>query len=227
MNNTIKKILTSIGLFLFTELFIYIPVELFHLKITRKYIVWYHFIIDAFIILAIYLFYKNELNKKIKTYISNFKSIFSETLTYYIIGYAFLILSNRLIGLLFPTANPVNNNIVEAQIYKYPLYMAFSTIIYAPFIEEIIFRKSIYDIIDSCKFKNKNLIYILLSSLIFAALHIIPSKNLYDCIYIIPYLSISIALSYTYTKTKNVTSTIVLHAIHNTIAFLALTGGIK
>ena len=227
MNNTIKKILTSVGLFLFTELFIYVPIELFHLNISRKYIVWYHFIIDIIIILSIYLFYKKELNEKIKTYFANFKTIFSKTFTYYVIGYAGLVLSNRLIGILFPTATPVNNAIVEAQIYKYPLYMAFSTIIYAPFIEEIIFRKSVYDIIDSCNFKKyKHHIYILISSLIFAALHLIPSKSLYDCIYIIPYLSISIALSYTYAKTENVASTIVLHALHNTLAFLVLTGGI-
>ena len=100
--------------------------------------------------------------------------------------------------------------------------MLFSVAIYAPFIEEIIFRRSIKDIIKS--FGNNKITkytYIIISGLIFAAMHVIgTASSTTDYLYIIPYMSLGIVFAYIYDKTDNLFSTIVLHSFHNTMAVI-------
>jgi len=87
--------------------------------------------------------------------------------------------------------------------------------IYAPLTEELIFRKSIRDVI-----KNKWL-YIIISGLIFGGLHVVSSiDSLIDLIYLIPYCSLGFVFASLYIKTNNIYSTIVAHSFHNTLALL-------
>ena len=126
-----------------------------------------------------------------------------------------MIVSN--LAIIFITGGTIagNEEAVRDMIDKVPLYMAFSTIIYAPFTEEIIFRKCIKDVI-----KNKWL-YILMSGFIFGGMHIIgAATKLTDILFIIPYSSLGLAFAYTYYKSDNIFSTITMHLIHNTLAFL-------
>ena len=84
--------------------------------------------------------------------------------------------------------------------------MFFSVAIYAPFVEEMIFRKSIKDIFS--EYNDNNLIkyfYIITSGLIFSLLHTMGNAtNTLDYLYTIPYLALGISLALTYYKTKNI-----------------------
>ena len=60
--------------------------------------------------------------------------------------------------MFFKNASANNEEAVRTLIDKAPLYMIFSVSIYAPFVEEIIFRKGIKDSVmafSNNKFKNR------------------------------------------------------------------------
>ena len=93
--------------------------------------------------------------------------------------------------------------------------MIFSVSLYAPFTEELIFRKGFRDV-----FKN-NFIYVLVSGITFGALHVITYiKTPMDYVYLIPYCSLGLAFAYTYSKSNNIFSTISMHFLHNTMAIV-------
>ena len=100
--------------------------------------------------------------------------------------------------------------------------MIFSTVIYAPFVEEIIFRKNIYDCVTAFgSNKTTKWLYVMISGFIFAALHVSGTvKSNLDYLYIIPYLSLGITFSLLYVKSDNVFSTISIHAFHNLVAVI-------
>lgn len=221
----ITKILIFIILLLLMAIFPYIPIFLFKLNYesysyTTKII--YNLICDIGFMIIIFFIYKNVLIQNFKDYFHNFKDNFEESFKYYFIGLICMIISNILIVLLVKEANANNENTVRELITKAPLYMLFSVSIYAPFVEEIIFRKSIKDIILS--FKDNKLtkyIYILTSGLIFALMHIIGSStSIYDYFFIIPYASLGIAFASLYYKKDNIFYTIMIHSMHNTLAIL-------
>ena len=231
MKNKFKNIYLPILLFITLLLgmayFQYIPAKLLKINLetisTTSKIV-YSIICDALFMLFVYLLYRKTINKNFKDFFSNFKDNIETSLKYYFIGLAIMVISNLIITIFFSGASANNEEAVRTLIGKYPLYMVFSVSIYAPFIEEIIFRKSIKDMITS--YKNNSLtkyLYILTSGLIFASLHVVGmADKAIDYIYIIPYLSLGIAFAALYHKTDNIFSTICIHSLHNTVAVLLL-----
>ena len=99
--------------------------------------------------------------------------------------------------------------------------MIFDVSVYAPFVEELTFRKSIRDVI------NNKWCYVLASGLLFGLLHIIGYiDSVSDLIYLIPYGSLGVCFALLYYKTNNIFSTIIVHSLHNSIAiFLYLVMG--
>lgn len=231
MKNKFKNIYLPILLFITLLLgmayFQYIPAKLLKINLetisTTSKIV-YSIICDALFMLFVYLLYRKTINKNFKDFFSNFKDNIETSLKYYFIGLAIMVISNLIIAIFFSGASANNEEAVRTLIGKYPLYMVFSVSIYAPFIEEIIFRKSIKDMITS--YKNNSLtkyLYILTSGLIFASLHVVGmADKAIDYIYIIPYLSLGITFAALYHKTDNIFSTICIHSLHNTVAVLLL-----
>ena len=137
-----------------------------------------------------------------------------------------MIISNNLISTFFTSASANNEDAVRSLIDLYPKYMLFSVGIYAPFVEELIFRKSIKDIIPTNN-KITKYLYIFISGFIFASLHVIGMiKSNYDLLYIIPYLALGISFAALYNKTDNIFSTIVMHSMHNIIAIIVYWMGI-
>ncbi len=123
-------------------------------------------------------------------------------------------LSNSII-LSFTNAIAQNEAAVRESVKVLPLYMAFQTMIYAPITEEIIFRKSIKDII------NNKYLYATISGLFFGAMHILLSMNKpIELLFIIPYGIVGFMFALTYYETDNIFSTITTHSIHNGFTLL-------
>ena len=236
MNETTKKILIKIGIFLLLLIgmatFSYIPILIFNINInswnsTSKII--YEFVWDILFILLVYLFYRKTINKNFKDYFSNIKENIETSFKYYVIGLIIMIISNVIINIFITNGIAGNEEQVRELINKYPLYMAFTISIYAPFIEEMIFRKSIKDIFIKDN-KITKYLYIITSGLIFGGMHILGSYNKpIDLLYLIPYGALGIAFAANYHKTNNIFSTITMHCIHNTITLVLLfiSGGIQ
>ena len=104
--------------------------------------------------------------------------------------------------------------------------MLFSVTIYAPFVEETIFRRSIKDIILTLgNNKLTKYLYIIISGFIFAAMHLLgQTTSALDYLYIIPYMGLGSAFAALYYKTDNLWETIILHAMHNMLAIILYLG---
>jgi len=172
--------------------------------------------------LIIFVIYRKDLITDLKNIKNNFRNIFESSLKYYFIGLFLMIVTNLLISFIFTSANANNEEMIREYIDLYPLYMIFSISIYAPFTEEIIFRKAIYNCF--LPYKQNSFIkyfYVIVSGIIFASMHVVGlSDNIIDYIYIVPYLSLGIAFALLYHKTNNIFSTISMHFIHNTITLI-------
>ena len=92
-----------------------------------------------------------------------------------------------------------------------PIYMIFSSCIYAPFAEEMVFRKSL----RNC-FNNK-VLYILLSGLIFGSMHLLSASSIVELVFLVPYSALGCAFAYMYSKTDNIFVPMSFHMVHNTI----------
>lgn len=213
-----KNIIRLITLFLGLIFFSSIPILLFGIdyeKFTMGQKALYMFGCDL-VYLSILLYWNlDKLKIDFKNFIKDIFGNLETSFKYYIIGFISMVISNLI--LIFITNGSIagNEEAVRDMIDKVPLYMAFSTILYAPLTEEIIFRKCIKDVI------NNKWLYIFLSGFIFGGMHIIGSaKTLVDVLFIIPYSSLGLAFAYTYYKTDNIFNTISMHLIHNTFAYV-------
>jgi membrane protease YdiL (CAAX protease family) len=90
-------------------------------------------------------------------------------------------------------------------------------VIIIPFIEEIVFRKSIREIIPN----SKPITYIITSALIFSSVHIQNTENLYNMMfYVIGTFIDGLIFAYIYEKEKTVWPSYIGHALYNTFILI-------
>lgn len=168
-----------------------------------------------FISLIIGIYFKTVKKDFYKYFNHNFFNNLKTTLIYWSLGLCAMVASNYIIAIIMNGQLAENEEAVRSMVEMYPFYMAFNIIIYAPITEELIFRKSIRDI-----FKSK-WAFVLASGLIFGGLHVVSSlTDLTSLLYLLPYCSLGIAFALLYYDTDNIFSSIVAHAIHNTLALI-------
>ena len=174
----------------------------------------YLILIDVSLIVITYLFYRRENNRELGKYGRHFGKYFLLGLKMWLIGLVLMIGSNLIISLFYPAANAVNEDAVQAAIKESPVYMAFSACIFAPFMEEMIFRKSLQKVFSS------DTLFIIISGLLFGLAHNINAIGTSDMIYVIPYGLFGCVFAYTYVKTNDIFVPITFHVIHNTILII-------
>ena len=186
-------------------------------------LVWYRFlpnnvtvelIVDILfdiimVLLCIIVFYK-ELVDNFKILINNFKPYIKFIISRLGIAYLFLFIFSIISILLTRKATSVNQELLESEPFYYLIPMA---VIYAPLVEEILFRGIFRRLI-----KN-NALFILISGLVFGLLHTIGEASMVNIfVMAIPYVWLGCYLSYIYVKTNNIFSNIISHAIINSVA---------
>ena len=225
----IKFILLFLGMAGFSS----IPIALFNIPFDSFNIIMksiYMLLCDIGFIAILLLVYKDKIFKDFKDYFKNFFSNFERAFKYYFIGVIIMMVSNIIITFFIQGATAGNEETVRSMIDSVPLYMIFSVSIYAPFVEEIIFRHSIKNCVMA--YGNNKLtryLYIFLSGFIFAILHIIGQTSSYlDYVFLVPYMSLGLAFSSLYSKTDNIFSSISMHCLHNTftIVLYFMAGGL-
>jgi membrane protease YdiL (CAAX protease family) len=184
-------------------------------KISRSTIVILSFIMDISLALILYLIYKKDLKEEFIAFKSNWKEFITKNFKYWYIGLIIMSISNVIIN--FITSNDMANNeeIVRSIINKYPLYGVFSVVIMAPFVEEIVFRKTFKDVI-----KNK---YILMAvcGVAFGLIHVVETyEKLSDLLYVIPYGIFGTVFAYMYYKTNTIFTSMSMHFFHNSLLLL-------
>ena len=156
--------------------------------------------------------YKKELKDDIKDF--NIRKLI-KYIPVYLIGIALMYISNYVITNITHLNISSNESLVRKNIKLYPLYMSFLTLIYAPIVEEITFRKTFKNIIKD------NLLFVILSGFVFGLIHLNATNISYnDLLMIIPYIIMGIDLSYIYYKSNNIFTTITIHMIHNLVLLI-------
>ena len=198
-----KQILSSIGLILlyFSQIFIpnNIIISLFA---------------NILILIMCILVFKKELKESIKLFKENFKAYTSYIFPKLGIMYIIYFILSFIIIFILKLGVSENQKTIESMPILYTLPLA---VIYAPIVEEILFRGCIRKII------KKDIIYIIISGIIFGLLHTIGQKTLFEVlVMMIPYGVLGGFFAYLYTKTNNICTNIFCHFMHNSIAMIIL-----
>lgn len=162
--------------------------------------------------LVIVYIYKKTIITDFKVFIKNNIKYFKEYIKYWFLM-LILMISSNLIVTFFTTTDIANNQETIIETLKVaPIYTFILTVFVAPILEELVFRLSFRKI-----FSN-NILFILLSGLVFGSMHVIGTcQHLIDLLFIIPYSIPGFIFAYVYTKSKNICVPISLHFIHNGI----------
>jgi len=219
VNKAVKGLLIFI-LFYSSFIFQYIPFRLFNENVsnyvgnTRMSVLLSTFsdLIILFIIICVY--YKDFV-EDFKKFKKNFKKSMDIGIACWVVGFIIMVVSNAILLVFFHANGANNENAVRTMIHSLPILMGFNVCILAPIIEEVVFRKTLYDV-----FKRRE-IFVFLSFLLFGYAHVSSmATNLVDWLYIIPYGALGGAFAVAYHKTDTIYTTICLHMMHNFLAFV-------
>lgn len=182
----------------------------------------YLFVVDFIYIFLLWFFIKKDLRIELNNFKKNGLKLIIKFFPIYLFGVILMGISNSILINVTGLELSSNEENIRTMIKFYPIYMFFSSVIYAPFVEEVIFRKSIKKVID-----NETL-FILLSGLIFGLIHVISGGNesINEILMGIPYIIMGIDFAYIFYKSENIFTTMTLHSLHNLILIIIqLIGG--
>ena len=219
--NKFKKIITSllvIAFFWNSSYLQYIPVYIFKLdikNISKNTAILLSFFSSLVVAITLLIVYRKDLKNEFKKFKNNISENMNIGIKYWFIGLLAMIISNLIITFILNGAGPKNENIIQSMIKINPFIMIITTCIIAPFNEEIVFRKTIKDII-----KNK-WVFALLAFILFGGAHVITLATCFtDYLYIIPYGSLGAAFALTYYESDTIYTSMFMHILHNSILML-------
>lgn len=165
---------------------------------------------DLLILMTLIFVYLKKFVIDLKDFKKKFKFYFNNYIKFFFLNIGLMMIANILISSIVNTSI-TNQKYVEALLFKYPIYAIISAIIIAPFTEELIFRLNFRNIFKS------NILFIIISGLVFGSMHFMSAKSIQELLYIIPYSIPGCVFAYTLTKSDNIFVPISLHMLHNTL----------
>ena len=188
------------------------------LTVSTKVLMYTNFIVYLLMFIGLII---NDF-KYLKSDLLNFKNKLAKNIIYLVFGGAILYLFSYLINLgLSKLGVSMSNNQISIEnmlILGSKVITFFSVIIFAPLVEELIYRKSIYSL------SNNKVVYYIVSILAFSLPHMLSTT--YDLktfiLGLIPYLFSGFILSLIYDHTKNIYVSTLAHIINNLIAFIII-----
>ena len=216
----LKTCLKNLGIFiilflvfLYKDLFYLTPLKLLNIdynNISYNLELLLSILSSLVLVLIVILIYHKYLKEKIIEYKHNFSKNFDLGLKYYMVGLFGMFIFNILITIFSPVKEANNEVLVQEMLKASPILSFISASLIAPFLEEMLFRKSFGDI-----FKNKKLM-VIASGFFFGLLHVIFSiETPWDLLYILPYGMLGGGFAYTIYKEDNIFIPITFHMLHN------------
>lgn len=166
--------------------------------------------------------YHNMFKEKLKDYKNNFSNYFGDSLKYWGFGLLVMFISNMILAyVIFNGDIAANEELNRSYITSNPVIGFMSISLMAPFVEEMIFRYGLRDLVGKSKF------FPLISAVCFGLPHVIAGINnisvdYLQFLYVIPYGSLGYAFGYIYNKTDNIFSSMMTHALHNFMCFVMI-----
>lgn len=213
-----KKIMIGIAIVLFYYLASFSQTILFDIydisyqalplwfKIT--YSLTYQLVMLGVIILLLAPTLKNDILDLKKHHQEYFQKYFK----YWFLILAVMMASNLLIAIFTPSNIAGNEEAIRQTFETAPIYTFIASVFIAPFLEEFVFRQGLRNIF------NNNILFILVSGLVFGGMHVLTSMTSYtELLYIIPYSTPGFVFAYLLVKTDNVLVPASMHFMHNGI----------
>ncbi len=168
---------------------------------------------ETVLMAIIVLIFHKKIEKDWQDMKQNHMNYYSTYLKYWLIAIMVMMLSNLLIMNFTNNGVASNEQTIQELFDVSPIYIFFSAVIFAPVVEELVFRQGIRNIIPN------NLLFILASGIIFGGLHVISGsmESLTELLYLIPYCAPGIAFAYILSKTDNIFVSMGIHFMHNGI----------
>ena len=169
-------------------------------------------LILKYIIFIVILFirYRKYLIDKWKDFKKNLDNYSGTAFKWWALGFLLMMVVNQVLNRIVGGVG-ANEETVQSLLDAEPIIAIMATTLFAPIVEELIYRKSLQD----C-FKNKTL-YIIISGLIFGLIHVLGSSNPLDYLFIISYGLFGACFAKILSDTDNIYSTIMVHMFHNGI----------
>ena len=161
------------------------------------------------------IFFKDLFRDNFKTFKNNFNTYLRNLLP--VIGKYYLVYLGLALFAVYLSKEISSAN--QTSIEQLPIWYSLPlAIIYAPIVEETLFRGCLR------RFIKNDTIFIIVSALCFGLLHTVFSEEtLYNTITMaIPYMAMGGFLAYLYTKTNNMLCNMSFHCFHNTLAMIIL-----
>lgn len=141
------------------------------------------------------------------------------------LGVAFLAVNiclSYIIDLISGGGSGSNEEALEIMFNVAPYSLVFSAVIFAPIVEEIVFRGAIFNLLYK---EDKPYKAILISGLLFGLLHVFSGLlggSFVELLYLIIYFTMGAILGFIYHKTKNIYICIGVHFINNLISVIIM-----
>jgi len=222
INNLIMSILVIVLYFVWPTV-INIPLQIFGITFeevatntTPISQIVYNLVFSLILMIILIMIYRKTFKKDIKDFKENKKSYLVMVLKYTLITFVSVIAVNALKEFIFNVKEVAENDMALYTYYReLPYLMIFMTVIYYPIVEEIVFDKTIKDLI-----KNKWL-YIIISSLFFWYFNIafigITVTSIVSSAF---YFVIAFIRAYAYQKTDNLLVPIGIKMFYNLLVTL-------
>lgn len=217
----IMNVCKGIAVFLlfYSSVFLqYIPIYLFNIDISNisgSMEVILSTFSNVILLLTLFILFRREIIKEWKIFKENLVNNIDTGFKFWFIGLIGMVVSNLIISTVFNGGQAGNEEAVQQMITALPWLMLIDAGILAPFIEEIVFRKTFKNV-----FSNKWL-FIISSGLVFGAVHVIGNVTCWtDVLFIIPYSSLGLAFAASYYKTNTIFTPMAMHMLHNIILTL-------
>lgn len=129
------------------------------------------------------------------------------------------LLMNLLILFIYGSNTSGNQELIETGFAVLPVLYTFTAVIFAPIVEEILFRGVLY---QELRNKNNYWVPIIISSLSFGLIHTLPmflmSNNYSEFLFLIVYTMMGYLITRAYEKTGTIWASIGVHFMNNLIA---------
>ena len=201
------------GIYIFLLIFYFLFIYLSYIPI--HYPSWFVTFYNSewsyiFLISVLLIAFRRKITEDIKSFSKKkLKLSFIIVVSLFLLIFGEMIISSLLIPLHLVdyNVNEITSGIVTR---NDKLKQIFELIIYAPIVEELVFRLTIRKIIKNDK------LFILISTLLFGFIHILfYNYHGLEYLLVLPYMYSGFVLAYTYQKTNNILTTMILHFINN------------
>ena len=217
MNKEKRIAIATILLYFFVMFFsdlplVWLGVDIAHTQTTLKVI--YSASFEVLLLAVIALLNNKTLQRDWIDFKKNYKNYFNKYFSYWFKMLGLMVAANIIISIITGNISSSNEENIRAVMKISKWYIVFSAVIFAPIVEELVFRKSVRSLI-----KNKWL-FILTSGLLFGLIHCIGGTTLIEYLYVIPYAIPGCVFAYILYDSDNIFTTMSMHLWHNTIMLI-------